>query len=152
MSLARDESGIAGFYEDIPVLIVVTIGISIFLLSMIHSYGIYAEYKESTALYDECFDLSRSIRSYDAILVNGSYTGEPTVGRFDANKLSTVEFDLHTEHNYSVSIVDIESGTEWNYGDVIPSDTMIKKVVTTSVAIQMDANTVHLGKLIVTVW
>ncbi|UCF08838.1 MAG: hypothetical protein JSW28_03875 [Thermoplasmata archaeon] len=167
MSLRGDNWGIAGPFEDIPSLIIVTVGLGIFFLSLVQTYTIYAESIELSQMYSECNDISRIVRSYDKLLANGTYTAQPTEGRFDFTKLcemtdDQIRKDIVSDYKFNITIVQFggvdEDGEgiveeQWGFGYKIPtSGDITKSKVSTTIVIKVNESVFRLGQLKVTVW
>lgn len=158
MSLGKEEEGVAGFFEDIPVLIVVTIATGVFLYSLIHAYVLYLDQFESQKMNENAMDLCRSIRSYDGLI----YKSQEGIFLGDKIKSLTPE-TLQEEFNvsrlgyhYQISIIDTSDYLDSiNYTKTFKtSDQPIKGnrySQTTSVLIKVDEN-YHAAQLIVTIW
>lgn len=157
MSQGREE-GIAGFFEDIPVLLVVIIATGIFLFSLVHAYVLYLDQFEYQRMHENALGLSRSVRSYDG-LIYGSEEGV-----FLGDKLTSLTFEALQEdfnvtrlgYNYQVSIIDTSDyQNSVNYTKSFktanPPVTGNRYSVTTSVLIKVD-KTYHAAQLIVTIW
>ena len=82
MRLGEDRRGVAGFFEDLPTFLVILVSLFMFLASIGYAFASYNEGIMNNGLYDEAFQLSRSILSYDKLLTNGTYTAEPVEGRY----------------------------------------------------------------------
>ena len=157
--------GVAGPFEDIPSLIIVTVGLGVFLLSLVQVYTIYGESVALSQMNEEANDISRAVRSYDKLLVNGSYTAQPTEGRFDSEKLNMMTSeqltkDIVIEYKFNVTVIQFshldENGDKimdgkWGYGSDIPDDKPLSKV-STPVVIKVNEGLYMLGQLNVTVW
>ena len=157
MSLGKEE-GIAGFFEDIPVLIVVTIATGIFLYSLIHAYVLYLDQLENQKMNENAMDLCKSIRSYDVLICNSqegiflsdkviSLTHESLQEDFNATELG---------YNYQISIIDTSDYLDSiNYTKTFKTSDPPTKgnrySQTTSVLIKVDEN-YHAAQLLVTIW
>jgi hypothetical protein len=157
MSQAREE-GIAGFFEDIPVLIVVTIATGIFLYSLVHAYVIYLDQFEYQRMHENALDLCTSFRSYDGLIFGSDQ------GVFQGDKLISLSNEALQEdynatvlgYDYQISIIDMSDySNSANYTKSFKTSTPPargdKYSVTTSVLIKVD-ETYHAAQLIVTIW
>ena len=66
--MSRNRSGVAGFFEEIPVLIIVLIGLFLFLASFAHSYGAYVATQKSIATRELGYDFSNNLRIWYGLL------------------------------------------------------------------------------------
>jgi len=165
--------GVTGFFEDIPALMVVTIGLFIFVLSLVHLVGTFADARDDFNMDRDGYLLLGNIKSYEEILVNASYTKEYNVGRFDADKLdrlneSKINRDLHIgkyyKYRYNIEIKDFTSVSyvgqkinkvregNWSYGESVPSHVEKSVVYSTTIAIRHGIFDYNVGYLKVTIW
>ncbi len=104
--LRNDKRGVAGFFEDIPSLIVVSLALTIFIASIIGSFIYYASVQYNRDDEDGQILLD-SILSYPYLK-----TENRKDGNFDLNKLKTMtperlEKDIHTDLQYKLDIIDV---------------------------------------------
>jgi hypothetical protein len=157
MSKEREE-GISSFFEDIPVLIVVTIAIGIFLFSLVHAYVVYVDQLEHMRMHDKSRDFCRSIRTYDGL------THDLREGVFLDDKVTSLSSEVLEEdfnprtlgYNYQVSIIDTSDYSDSNnYTKSFRTDDIPSRgdrySHTTSILIKVDSN-YHAAQLIVTIW
>lgn len=158
MMLRHREEGIAGFFEDIPVLIVVVIATGIFLFSLVHAYVLYLEQIENQRMFEDAKGLCRAVRSYEGL------TGGTEEGVFEGDKLISLTNEALQEDfnvtvlgfHYQISIIDTsnyQSGTNYtlSFKTSDPPARGNRYSVTTSVLINVD-ETYHVAQLVVTVW
>lgn len=160
--LPKDKNGVGGFFEDIPSMMVITISITVFMISAIYSYGIYMNSIEEADFSNDAYEIMQHIRSYDKLLINGTYTGEPTEGRFDYYKLNEMttkqlQTDFSRQYKYNIIVVDLEPTKEqtkssWKFGEETPSGKVSKNNFETTITIKIRDNEFHLGILKVEVW
>ncbi|UCE36079.1 MAG: hypothetical protein JSW00_11025 [Thermoplasmata archaeon] len=152
------EEGIAGAFEDIPVLIVVTIATGIFLFSLVHAYVVYLEQLESQRMYENANDLLSSVRSYEGL------THEFREGVFLGDKLITLTSEALREDydpnvlgfDYQISIIDTSDypncvNYTMSFSSIEEPPTKNRYSVTTSISIKVDED-YHAGQLIVMIW
>jgi hypothetical protein len=152
------EEGIAGPFEDIPVLLVVIIATAIFLFSLVHAYVNYIENIENQRMRENAQSLCNSLRSYEVILdgsSDGVYDGEK-MQTFSDEKLNVDYNESKLGFHFRMSIVDTSDYPNANYytrsfGDLNPPVEGDKYTVTTSILIRVDSE-YHAAQLIVTVW
>lgn len=157
MSQDREE-GIAGFFEDIPVLIVVTIATGIFLYSLVHAYVLYLDQFEEQRMHENAREFCGSIRSYDGL----TYGSEE--GIFLGDKLNSLTDEALQEdfnetvlgYDYQISIIDtsdypISVNFTKSFRTSMPPVKGNKYSITTSILIKVD-ETYHAAQLIVTIW
>jgi hypothetical protein len=152
------EEGISSFFEDIPVLIVVTIAIGIFLFSLVHAYVVYVDQLEHSRMHDKARDFCRSIRTYEGL------TYELREGVFLNDKVTSLtsenlrkDFDPKTlGYDYQVSIIDTSDYSDSiNYTKSFRTEDLPSRgdrySHTTSILIKVDSS-YHAAQLIVTIW
>jgi hypothetical protein len=157
MLKAREE-GIAGFFEDIPVLIVVVIATGIFLVSLVSAYVSYLDSLEGQRMHDEAESFCKAIRSYEG------FTDGSREGVFSGDKLimissESMQEDFHPTalgFHYQVAIVDTSDyPNAANFTKSLetaePPLTGNRYTVTTSILINVEEN-FHAAQLIVTIW
>ena len=88
MRLKEDTKSVAGFFEDIPTLIVIILGIAIFLISISRAFIIYNESQTSSEPKDEGWEFLQIVRSYDGLVKDGS-----SEGVFDAQKVEAITIE-----------------------------------------------------------
>jgi hypothetical protein len=64
--LWKNNTGVGGFSEDIPILRVIIIGFGIFLVSVVNSYTGYQVYQDVFRIHGGCQKFTKAIISYDA--------------------------------------------------------------------------------------
>jgi hypothetical protein len=154
----KRKEGIAGFFEDIPVLIVVTIATGIFLGSLVSAYVNYLDQFEYRNMRENVTDFSDALRSY------GGFIYEYEEGVFEGDKLISVdERTLQEDFNestlgyhYQVAIIDTSDYPNSNnytisFGNSNPPMKVNKYTVTSSVLIKVDEK-FHAAQMIVTIW
>jgi len=152
------EEGTAGFFEDIPVLIVVIIATGIFLYSLVHAYVVYLDNMEYQRMNDEVAGFQNAIRGYEGLIV------EFEEGVFSGDKLISLSLDEMKEdfdpnvlgYDYQVSIIDTSSyqnSLEYtkSFATSEPPSRGERYSTTTSVLIAV-GESYHAGQLIVTIW
>lgn len=158
LMFTKREEGIAGFFEDIPVLIVVTIATGIFLVSIVSAYVNYLDHIEDQNMHDNATDFSNAIRSYEGLIY------EYEEGVFEGDKLisldeRTLKEDFNESvlgYQYQVAIIDTSDYSNSNnyttsFGNLNPPVKENKYTVTTSVLIKVEEN-FHAAQMIVTIW
>lgn len=155
MKLQKDRRGVAGFFEDIPILIVVTIGIGIFMLSAINAYTSYVSGQRNIKLADDCWQFSETVRSYEGLL----YEPKLQSGLFDCYRVQTLNIttlarDLHPDFKYQIQIVDV-SDYPAKYNLTLESSkppVSGKYTIKSAVNIVVSDSEIHPAQLIVTIW
>jgi hypothetical protein len=157
MLKAREEA-IAGFFEDIPVLLVVTIATGLFLFSLVHAYVTYLDQFEHERMHENAQELSEAIRGYEEL------THDFREGVFNGDKLHSMDTTTFSQdfnetvlgYHFQVSIIDCSNyptSSQYTtfFGNSHPPVKGNRYSVTTSVLIKED-NEYHASQLIVTIW
>lgn len=156
---------VGGFYEDIPALIIVTIGLMIFIVSFTHTYSAYGTHQESAKLAKQGSAFLENVRSYDGFLYEESNLQR--AGVFCAEKLLAFSADksrarerfatyFNLEFEFRIELIDV-SGYPVKYNlDISSLECTDFKLASfkfeSSACIVALENEVHAAKLIVTVW
>lgn len=104
--IKKDESGIAGFFVDIPAILAILIGLSIFTVSMYRGYSTYLEEEGEEQGMKDLDHFMDSFRSYHVIA--------ESPGVFSASKLSDLNMSILMEtyhpqtldYQYNITIQD----------------------------------------------
>ncbi len=158
LPLSRKDEGVAGFFEDIPTLIVVIIGFGIFLLSIVNAFVTYQAQQDSFRMHQESVEFSQAIRAYDKLTYNsmeGIFLGDKILDISD----KTIESDFHPDalgYDYRIIINDVSDYPDSilykkTFQTVSPPSRASKFTVTSSVVIRVGDN-YHATQLIVTIW
>lgn len=92
-----NDSGIAGAFEELPVLLVVLVAVSLFSVSVAHAAATWGESDGTAQLQDESDAFSEMVRASDTLCIGGSE------GVYDFNSLQIFsEADILDEFNSSV--------------------------------------------------
>ncbi len=152
------EEAIAGFFEDIPVLIVVVIATGIFLYSLVNGYVMYLNQLEHQRMNENAQELCGSIRNYDG-LTDGKRDGVFLGDKLLILDMVTLEEDYDPDrlgYGYQISIIDTSNypnsaNFTKSFATSTPPISGSKYSITTSVLISIDDNN-HAAQLIVTIW
>ncbi|MFA5772043.1 MAG: hypothetical protein WC974_04870 [Thermoplasmata archaeon] len=155
----KNKNGVAGFFEDIPALIVVTIGVGIFLTSIVTIYPKYIESEQNTDFMRESFNVAETIRASDDIL----YEPDMQNGVFDAYKVQKMDSQqlnqtVHTELRCRIDIIDASdyptkyNKTTQNFEDSEVPNFRMRYSITLPVCIKKSEAEVHPAKMIVTLY
>jgi len=155
--IRKDNKGVAGFFEDIPVLIVVVISIGMFIVSVVHVYANYAAQQDALRMYEDCREFTQAIRTYDSLMYQSQE------GMFDVQKMETLanetlEYDFNRTSlgfDYQILIRDVSDYPKpivRAFGALhIPRD-VSKITITSSINIRVSSEEIHAAQLIVTIW
>jgi hypothetical protein len=159
--LRKNCFGVAGFFEEIPVLIIVLIGLFLFLASFAHSYGSYVAAQKNIKIHDMANDFSENLRMWGGLLDEF----EDSEGVFSYSKMSdpnfenslTAEFnESMLEFDYRVVIHDVssypnkvnaEAGTQ-----EFPDERMEIITINTPAVVVVSSNERHAVLLLITIW
>ncbi len=148
--------GIAGFFEDLPALLVVLVGVVVFLLSIAGAYAAYGEYLAQLRFHENAVEFSESVRTYGPLTVNGE-EGKFSAGALNDSTAAQMAIDFHPDMvglHWNLRVVDVSTYPgkyEWSAGEALPEGAS-RVAVTSPVTIRNNSDQVHAGRLIVTVW
>ncbi len=157
MLLSKDNRGIAGFFEDIPALIVVVIAIGMFTVIMVHAYAGYVAQQNALRMYEDCREFTQSIRTYDSLIYQSQE------GMFDVQKMETLtnetlEYDFNRTSlgfDYQILIRDVSDYPKpivKSFGTFHIPPNIGKITITSSINIRVSSDEIHAAQLIVTIW
>lgn len=162
--MIKDREGAAGFQEDIPALIIVTVALIIFTANGIRAYSMYISYNERTDLARQGSEFSNWLRGYDGLL----YESASETGIFDCNKInalakntssasSKLEQDFNLKFRYKIQLLDCSSYSLKYNLEICSSEQesnfeLGKYVFESPVCIYVSENEIHSAKLITAVW
>ena len=158
LPLCRKDDGVAGFFEDIPTLIVVIIGFGIFLLSMVNAFVAYQAQQNTFRMHQENVEFAQAIRAYDKLTYNdqeGVFLGDKVL----AISNGTMEQDFNSTalgYDYRIMINDVSDYPDSNtYKKTVqtssPPSRTSKFTVNSPVVIKV-GEYYHAAQLIVTIW
>ena len=107
ISLGKNRRGVAGFFEDIPALIVVVLGVGIFLASMIKAFTYYQTSQYENEPEEEAQRLFEAFISYPALKREGYKDGTFDVGKLRNLTMEQLKRDIYTDYEYWIYIKDV---------------------------------------------
>jgi len=104
--LSGRKDAVAGFFEDIPALMVVVIGVTIFMASMINAFMNYSvrQYEDDP---QEGQKLLEVIIAYPGLIKDGYKDGTFDRGKLRNLTIEDLEKDIFTDFNYEIFIEDV---------------------------------------------
>ncbi|MEW5761106.1 MAG: hypothetical protein AB1779_10120 [Candidatus Thermoplasmatota archaeon] len=156
----RERTGVIGFFEDIPALIVITIALGIFFVGALTAYTTHTRYQEHADFIRDGYKFSKSIRNYDGL----KYDLNPQDSVFYAPKVTTLSVknitnDLNVKYNFLIQINDVSDYPKKYSIEIktspIPETKSLKvgkTVVSSSVCILVSENEIHPAILTVAIW
>ena len=151
-------SGVAGFFEDIPVLILVTLGISMFLFSSAHAFTNYLQHQSQQDLQDDAVRFAHSLRSYDRLIEDktpGVFSQE-RIERLNTSQLTKGFPPDHLAFEYQVTILEMREKPEDGLASYTWLTSPIPKgkdrAIVQSYVLIEDASGAHPARLSVLVW
>ncbi|MEM2899467.1 MAG: hypothetical protein QXT63_01630 [Thermoplasmata archaeon] len=152
--------GVAGFFEEIPALILATIGMSIFFITALMAYSNYMGQQETIKFIDDANAFSKAIRNYKGLVYDAD--GHPIEGRFDHYKVpnlnvTNVSKDLNVKIKNRHFIVKIEDVSDYDthYNVTIESSSregLRRTEVLSTVYIRVTDDESHLARLTTVIW
>ncbi len=115
----RENIGVAGFFLDIPVFMIIIISLSLFFLAFANNYSAYNEAIDEQERYKNTVDLHRQVMIYRNIRDDEtSRAGHFCIEKLDDIEEEQVLEDITTEGRYDYSItIDIhdDHDGEWEF-------------------------------------
>jgi len=113
-----DDKGVAGFFLDLPVLLVIILAMTLFIMTFTNAYFDYRDEIENMKKYENTIDLHRSIQMYDELQYE--YEDGFKLGHFCMEKLGsmdseTIKKDITTDSRYDFSVIIRNYGGEENW-------------------------------------
>jgi|GEM_PF-1701964 len=152
--------GVAGFFEEIPALILATIGMSIFFITALMAYSNYMGQQEAIKFVDDGDAFSKAIRNYKGLVYDAD--GHPIEGRFDYFKVpnlnvTNVSKDLNVKIKNRHFIVEIKDVSDYDthYDVRIESSSregLRRTEVLSTVYIRVTDDESHLARLTTVIW
>jgi hypothetical protein len=153
----QDRQAITGFFEEIPVLVIVTVAILIFFFGVVSAVVNHQELRGEIEFTRDAIEFTDAIKSYEGLLHNNQR------GVFDANKIRAltpraISEALHPNYNYRIQIVDLGDYPQKFNCDIrsapmpSPYNPEATCVVISSINIWVSEEEIHPGRLIVTIW
>jgi len=105
--LRWDRRGVAGFFEDIPALIVIVTGVGIFLSSMINAFTNYQNKQYEDEPEEETQILLESVISYSKLKRSGYKDGTFDLGKLRKMTSENLTRDIHSDFEYEVKVEDV---------------------------------------------
>ena len=151
----RDDRGIAGFFVDIPALLVIIIAISIFTLSIFHVQSVYIQEQKENDMKQDLDDFMSSFRRYHLITESpGVYVSE----NLEALNQTTLNRTYHPRSlgfEYKISITDnslYENQRSFEFEtSPVPSQKQVYSR-SSSVVVEDELGRARLCSLKITIW
>ncbi|MFP3871729.1 MAG: hypothetical protein ACLFVL_02480 [Candidatus Aenigmatarchaeota archaeon] len=117
-----DERGVAGFFLDGPVLLLVIITITVFIAILSQAYLAHREAVERERLDDLCLDLKRQVQRHPEMVAeeeNRTRSGELSVKKLNEldNQTLIEELDLNGGYDFRIIVNDTGSRDTWVFGN-----------------------------------
>ncbi len=150
--LEEDKEGVAGFFLDLPVLVLVIVVIMAFIGSLYRLSPIIGDEDEGLQQSQICLRVKEKVQNYPKLLKEGDFS----IKKLNAldNKTLKSYLDLSSEYAYHLYFEKLENGKRWIFG---------REVSEAGPGVDMDSYKIpidlvdseghsHLGKLEVMVW
>ena len=159
--LGKDCRGIGGFFEEMPVLIIVLISLTLFLSSFVHAYGTYADNLNTVKTHELARRITDDFRAWDGVLDEA----ENADGMLSYAKLTDPNFNAQVLEDfnasalrlqYSFTITDISGYDEKTHISVssnrLPQERVSIISITSPVVIVVSDTEHHAAWLTVRIW
>ncbi|MGC9059882.1 MAG: hypothetical protein ACP5JR_01400 [Thermoplasmata archaeon] len=157
-SFLFSKKGAADFYEEIPTVIIAITSITLFFLAATVAYSNYQATYTHIDYRAKCNKFLRDIRGWENLTYGNME------GLFDARKVATYTLDNLTrafqpDFDFEVNITDT-SPYYWKYNRIVKTGTIPDTssltygvyVISCGIAIFVNEEEIHEGKLTVTIW
>ncbi|MFW6072231.1 MAG: hypothetical protein ACOC6U_01885 [Thermoplasmatota archaeon] len=152
--VSKNRKGIGGFFTDVPALIVIIIGLSIFTVSIYNFQSNYVEKKYQEGMEEDLKSFMKDIRNYDYISESDGVFYASNLQDLNSTRIREDYIPNSLGFDYKIEVIDNSDYTH-KYNKTIktgtvPSD-MDVYVDSTSITIK-DYSQYHLGKLKIYIW
>jgi len=162
MKFKYDTNGVVAIFEEIPVVIIVTITLGFFLLSFLSAYGQLHEQERKSDLEENLLGFSNLVLSYDGLMDEQ----KGRAGFYDGDKILTLTSeklkndlcataDSNIDFNYEIMIQDLSMETSsarynktFTVGN-LTSGNIISRFWT--IDIRVSDSEIHIGRLLITI-
>lgn len=152
--ISKNTKGIGGFFTDVPALIVIIIGLSIFTVSVYNFHDNYVEKKYEEGMEEDIESFMKDIRNYDYIAESDGVFYSSNLQELNS---SVIQEDHNPEllgFDYKIKVID-NSDYEHKYNITVKTGSVPSEkdvyVDSTSIVIK-DHTTYHLAKLKISIW
>ena len=150
-----DRKGIAGFFIDIPALIVIIIGLSIFTASIYQAHLSYAEEKGEEHMIDDLDNFIKNFRNYDYISESEGVYRIENLRTLNSTILEKEYSPAKLEFHYKIEIID-DSNYNSKYYFSFQSDGLPKNQdiysLKSPIILKEDTGISHLSTLRISIW
>lgn len=150
-----DERGIAGFFVDGPVLLIIIIALSIFSASVYHSYQVYEEGRRTDEMEDWLEDFIHSVRTCDCLTDSPGVISGEKLSSLNNTRFTNIFRPTDLGFHYNITIDDksgyltdcskwYSSGRRSTSGDIF--------VKRTAMVVRFKGGESHLVSVTVSIW
>lgn len=154
--LKNNQKGVAGFFEDLPTLIVVLLATALFISSLLNTVITFSEYKENEYMRDSLNRFVEEIRGWDHLVLEeeGQFIGDRVTG-LDRYKLEKAFNTSVRGHQYRV-VFDDRSSYPQQFNNIVETQEPPRYAniytKSTTVTIVDEIGNEHLSVMIVSIW
>ncbi len=155
-TLGDDEKGIAGFFEDLPTLLIVLVATTLFLSTMLNTVMTYRDYKETQYIREDLNQFIEEIRNWNYLVLEerGQFAGD-RVSSLDADRMKKEFNTTALGYNYRVFIED-RSDYPRQFDKTIHTEEIPDEVEIYSrssfVTVVDERGNEHLCEMVVSIW
>ena len=154
--MEKDCRAVAGPFEDIPALMIVSIGVAILLVSLANVFYSFEEEVRGRSGEDIINDLIYALRNYDKLTEEGKGQGIFSAEKLGGLNASLIEIDLNTECDFRIEFQERSSyikGVEYSTQTSDLPDIGNKEVIWRSTPVGISTTgAIHAGIMTVTIW
>ncbi len=152
--MRRNEKAIAGFFLDVPALLAILIGLSIFTLSIFHAQQNYNELRENESMERKLQDFIKNIRT-SSLTVGGGKMRASTIENLNISSLKDKFPPDQIGFDYNITIQDNSQYDEPYYFSFQTSDKPKNDDIYSTkspITIEEGNGASHLASLRVLIW
>lgn len=150
-----DRKGVAGFFIDIPALIVIIIGLSIFTVSIYQAHLSYSEEKREEHMINDLNNFIKVFREYDYISESEGIFRIENLKTLNSTILEREYSPTKFKFNYKIEIIDDSNYNNKYYfsfqSDELPKNQDIYSLKS-SIILKEDTGINHLSTLRISIW
>ncbi len=155
-NIKKDQKGIAGFFFDTPVLLLIIVLLFAFTTSLYQMYVPIQEEKDRIAQDRRCLEIKNRVQDYDQILHDEK--DKFSMRKLEALEEEKLESQIRSgeDYRYNLTFEVLESEKSWSFGENLTREEINSESGVSSyrtpVSLVDEGRSSHLGKLKVNVW
>jgi hypothetical protein len=161
MSVRSEHQAVIGFFEDIPSLIIIIIGICVFIASVANTYVTFTARQSTVEPADDCWEFLQCFRAWHGLVKEGYIEGVFDTQKAEVLTVDRIMSEFPVNFDYKIEIIDISdypNADDYCYlysTSEIPSPEEARAgihVEEAPVVLWVGSNELHPARLVVTIW